>query len=257
MEFVRHHGRETAYRLADRGSGGPAVVFVHGSGASHAVWRAQFRLADEFRVAAVDLSGHGDSDDVDADPGFTTLSAYTDDALAVAEAVDADALVGHSLGGAVALHAAVERGYQPAALGLVGTGARLAVLEDLRVWLAEDFDRAVEFLHTPGRLFHDPAEEELTASREAMRACGRATVERDFLTSHRFDVRDRLDAVTAPALAVTGEHDPLTPPRYHEYLTAELPDCGYETVADAAHMSMLERSERFNDLLASFLAERL
>jgi len=255
MERRHHHGRETAYRLADRGAAGPTVLLVHGSGGSHEAWRGQFRLGDEFAVAALDLSGHGESDDVDADPGFTTLSAYADDVLAVADAVDADALVGHSLGGAVALHAVIERDWEPSALGLVGTGARLAVLEDLRVWLADDFDRAVEFLHDPGRLFFDPSGAELAASREAMQACGRATVERDFLTCHRFDVRDELDAVTPPALAVTGEYDPLTPPRYHEYLAAELPDCRFDAVPDAAHMSMLERPERFNDLLGSFLGE--
>ena len=58
---------------------------------------------DRFPVAALDLSGHGESDDVDAEPGYTALSAYVDDVLAVAEAVDADVLVGNSLGGAVLL----------------------------------------------------------------------------------------------------------------------------------------------------------
>ncbi len=62
---VDHHGRETAYRYRDAGGEGPTLLCVHGSGGAHGVWRGQFRLADDYPVAALDLSGHGDSDDVD------------------------------------------------------------------------------------------------------------------------------------------------------------------------------------------------
>jgi len=256
METVTHHGRETAYERSDRGGAGTPVLFVHGSGGTREVWKGQFRLSDERPVAAVDLSGHGGSDDVDAAPGWSTLSAYASDVLAVADAVDAGVLAGNSLGGAVVLHAVLERDADPEALVLAGTGAKLGVLEDLLAWLADDFERALEFLHGPDRLFHDPDEAVAATSRAAMEAAGRPVVERDFRTSHRFDVRDRLDGVEVPALALTGEHDQLTPPWYHEYLAAELPDAGWTTLDDAAHLSMLERPAAFNDAVSAFLDER-
>lgn len=256
MDTITHHGRETAYRLSDRGGDGTPVLFVHGSGGSHSVWKGQFRLSDERPVAALDLSGHGESDDVDAAPGWSALSAYADDVLAVADAVDAGVLAGNSLGGAVVLHAAIERDADPEALLLIGTGARLAVLEDLLEWLDADFQRALEFLHGRDCLFHDPDEKLADLSRTAMHEAGQAVVARDFRSCHTFDVRDRLDAVGAPALALTGEHDRLTPPWYHDFLADELPDGEWTTVDDAAHLSMLERPAAFNETVSGFLDER-
>ena len=253
MDRVTHHGRETAYRRSDRGGDGASLLFVHGSGGSHGVWKSQFRLGTDRPVVALDLSGHGESDDVGAEPGYETLSAYVDDVLAVARETGARVLVGHSLGGAVALTAAVERELPLNGLVLTGTGARLAVLDDLLSWLDDDFDRAVEFLHAPDRLFHDPDDRLLDLSHEAMSDAGREVVRRDFRTAHAFDARDSLDEVTAPSLAVVGEYDRLTPPWYHESLAAEMPNCEMVAVGDAAHLAMLEHPEAFNDALSGFL----
>ena len=253
MEFVRHDGRRTAYRRSDRGGDGTPLLLVHGSGGTGAVWRAQARLADRRPVVALDLSGHGDSEDVGTPAGPDTLAAYADDVAAVAEATGARVLGGNSLGGAVALHLALEDRLPLDALVLVGTGAKLAVREDLRGWLADDFDRAVAFLHEPGRLLAGDDPRLRAASTDAMQAVGRRVTERDFLTSHAFDVRDRLDEVGVPALALTGEADALTPPKYHAYLAEHLPAGRYTTIDDAAHLSMLERPAAFNAALTSFL----
>lgn len=255
MERVSHHGRKTAYHMSDRGGAGPRILFIHGSGSTHRIWKSQFRLSDEFPLAALDLGGHGRSEDFDATPGWSTLSAYADEVLAVAESCNAEILIGNSLGGAVVQHIAIERDVTFDGFVLVGTGARLAVLEDLRVWLESDFDRAVEFLHGSGRLFHEADDELVELSKSAMRDCGQSVVRRDFLTCHSFDVRDQVASITAPTLAVTGEHDQLTPPWFHEFLADELPDCANTEIAEAAHLSMLEQPDAFNDLLEDFLVD--
>ncbi len=78
--------------------GGPGLVFVHG-GAAHAHWwthvAAQF--AGNFRIAALDLSGHGDSDRRDR----YSLEKWTDEVIAVADAADMAGppiVIGHSMG---------------------------------------------------------------------------------------------------------------------------------------------------------------
>ena len=256
METVTHHGRTTAYRLARPDAAGPTALYVHGSGASHAVWAAQYGPDGPTHPAvAVDLSGHGESEDVDTEAGPATLDAYADDVLAVARTTGADVLIGNSLGGAVVQHVLLERKWVPAAAVLAGSGAKLAVRDDLREWLTADFDRAVEFLHGVGRLFQHPTERMRERSVAEMRATGQAVTARDYLTCHRFDVRDRVSDIDVPVLAVVGEEDHLTPVAYHEFFAEELPNCTLSVIPDAAHLAMVERPAAFNEAVAAFLAD--
>lgn len=254
MRTVSHHGRTTAYRTFDRGGDGHTMLAVHGSGGSHRVWTPQSRVSADHPLVALDLSGHGESDDVSAQPGYETLSAYVDDVVAVAEAVDADVLLGNSLGGAVVLTALVERDLDASGVVLAGVGCRLPVLADLLEWVSSDFPRAVEFLHRPDRLFHDADEDALEVSRAALREAGQATLDRDLRTAHAVDLRGRLSDVETPALAVVGEYDRLTPPHFHEELREELPNCEMVVIDDAAHLTMLEAPAAFNDALEEFLS---
>ncbi len=254
METVTHHGRATAYRRTDFGEGDP-VVYVHGSGGTHEIWVRQYGNRSGRPAVAVDLSGHGESDDVDTPAGPETLDAYADDVVAVARETGATALVGNSLGGAVVQQVALAGDFDPEALVLCGTGAKLGVAEELQRRLAGDFDAAIEMLHGEDMLFHDADPQAIADSEATMRGVGRAVTERDFLTCDAFDVRDRLGDIAVPSLAITGEHDRLTPVSFHEYLAEHLPDCETAVVEDAAHLSMLERGEAWNEAVDGFLAD--
>lgn len=254
METVTHDGRSTAYRRPGGGDGG--VLYVHGSGATHRIWVHQYGRSGA-AAAALDLSGHGRSGDLPADvEPEGVLEAYAADVLAVARETGARVLAGNSLGGAIVLWIALEREFDPAGLVLCGTGAKLSVHPDLLEWLASDFERALEELHRPGLLFHDPDPEIAERTAEAMRETGPEVTERDFRACDAFDVRDRLGEIDAPALAICGEHDGLTPPEYHEYLADHIPDCEFVELAGAAHLPMIERPEAFNGAVDGFV-ERL
>jgi pimeloyl-ACP methyl ester carboxylesterase len=86
------------------------LLFVHGGGANAHWWtHVAARFADEFRVVAIDLSGHGDSDHRD---GYQ-LEQWTDEVVAVAAASGIDGppvVVGHSLGGFVTIATAARHG---------------------------------------------------------------------------------------------------------------------------------------------------
>jgi pimeloyl-ACP methyl ester carboxylesterase len=254
METVTHDGRETAYRWTSFGEGTP-LVYVHGSGGSHRIWAAQYGPNGVGPAAAVDLSGHGDSDDVDTAPGEPTLGAYADDVRAVARETGARVVVGNSMGGAVAMWIALERDLPLDALVLCGTGAKLGVADDLLAALSSSFDDALAALHEPGMLYHEPVEALVEGSREQHLATGRRVTERDYRTCDAFDVRHRLHEIEVPGLAITGERDGLTPPRFHEYLSEELPDCEVELLPDAAHLSMQERPAAWNDAVRGFLRD--
>ena len=253
MKRVSHHGRGTTYRRSARTDEGPGLLCVHGSGGNAGVWKSQSRLADRTPVTAMELSDHGESGSLTAGAGYEALSGYADDVVAVAEATGDRVLCGNSLGAAVAMLVALDRDIDLDGLVLAGAGARLPVLDDLLVWLQSDFDRAVEFLHGPDRLFHDPDDELVEISEAAMRETGQAVTARDFRTCHEFDVRERLDEIDVPTLAVVGEHDQLTPPHYHEALSEGIPYCEVAVLDDAAHLAMLEQPTAFNSAVESFL----
>ncbi len=254
MQTVRHDGRETAFRRTDLGQGKP-VVYVHGSGGTHKVWVKQYGSHTIDRPAvALDLSGHGKSEDIDTEPGLETITAYADDVCAVVRAVDGGVVVGNSLGGAVGLWLALEEDVAIDGLVLCGTGAKLGVNDGLLELLASDLDGSTELLHGTDMLFHDADGDIESVSKEAMRAVGLDVLRRDFLSCDAFDVRDRLGEISIPCLAITGEHDRLTPVRFHEYLAENIPNCQQVTVPDAAHLSMLEQPERWNDTVRSFVS---
>lgn len=255
METVQHDGRTTAYRRTDFGDG-PTACYVHGAGGSHDVWVHQYGDRDGPPAVALDLSGHGDSTDLDVQAGIETLDAYADDVVAVCEETDATVLCGNSMGGAVSLWVALERDLDVEALVLADTGAKLGVGDGFLEALERNFESAVASMHVPDTLFHDPDDDLVEVTRRGFLGTGRAVTLRDFRTCDAFDVRDRLDDVDVPTLAICGEHDPLTPPRFSEYLRDELPDCEYVEFVDAAHLPMLEWPERFNRTVREFLASQ-
>lgn len=101
-EQVEVDGRRVHY-LAWGAPGGRGLVFVHGGGANAHWWtHVAAHFAADFRVLAVDLSGHGDSEHRDA----YRFEDWTDEVIAVAEAggiVGRPVVVGHSMGGFVTI----------------------------------------------------------------------------------------------------------------------------------------------------------
>ena len=100
--FVTVNGASIHYVAWGR-PGRRGLVFVHG-GAAHAHWWTHIAatFANDFRVVAIDLSGHGDSDHR---PRYN-LRQWTDEVTAVATAADIDGpcvIVGHSMGGMVTI----------------------------------------------------------------------------------------------------------------------------------------------------------
>jgi pimeloyl-ACP methyl ester carboxylesterase len=90
---------------------GGGLVFVHGGGGAHAHWRTHVAaaFASEFRVAAIDLSGHGDS----GHRGRYVPEQWADEVVAVAGDAGIDGppvVIGHSMGGFVTIVTAARHG---------------------------------------------------------------------------------------------------------------------------------------------------
>ena len=209
------------------------------------------RIAPRRRVLAPDLPGHGQSDRWH--PADDVSIAMYRDAVGTVCArlkIPRVILVGHSMGAQVALSAAATWPERVAGLVLVASGARLPVSPDVyrhiasadwAEWLAQlSFSPA-----TPREIVERWAGISQTAEPEITRA--------DFRAVERFDGRDLLGRVRAPALIVGGEDDLLAPPQ----LAKELGRIAGSTVVllpQAGHALALERPDAFHDTLDPFLA---
>ncbi len=151
-------------------------------------------------------------------------------------------LVGHSLGGAIALevcHIAALR-TQLVGLVLVATGARLRVSPSRLRAIDAAAVEGVPFVPGPaawGAVAH-PGSAEAIAAIEA--STPPAVTRADWRAADAFDRIGRLEPLGAPARVFVGSADALTPPKYAEYLASTLA-CEAEIVPGAGHMLPFER----------------
>ncbi|MCS6937108.1 MAG: alpha/beta hydrolase [Candidatus Bipolaricaulota bacterium] len=237
---------------ARAGEGVPALVFVHGAGADHTLWGDQLKtLSGEFTVAAIDLNGHGRSPRR-ADVG---IPSYVEDVRALCEALGLPiVLVGHSMGGAVALTLALAPPTNLKALALVGTGAKLKVHPHLLDRCRNDFAGALDLIATWA--FAPQAPEELRQrSKTQMERNGAETLLRDFSSCNEFDVLGRLHEIRLPTLVLCGRDDQLTPPKYSEFLQKNIPHARLVLIERAGHMPMLEQPQALAEALRAFCIE--
>ena len=226
-----------------RPSGAFAFVFVHGAGADASRFGPLLALVPG--AVAVDLPGHGSA----GGEGRTTIEGPDGYAESVAalirrEGYERPIMVGHSMGGAIALAVALAEPDLLGGIGLVGSGARLRVHPDILAALAERRvpDGLATWMFAPGA-----ARELLDGEVRALDASAAAGVlHGDFAACDAFDAEDRVGALRLPAAAVVGSQDKMTPPRLSERLIARWGDpAAIEgTVVDGAgHYVQLERPE--------------
>jgi pimeloyl-ACP methyl ester carboxylesterase len=210
---------------------GPPIVFVHGMGTSATTWeRCMDRLADRFTVIAVDLLGHGGSPVPDDPTEYTRDRALADLDDVLAD-LDAPAvLVGHSLGGYLALaHAATRPGVA----------------------------RAIVVLNTgPG--FRDPAKREEWNERSRRNAHRFGVPEQVTTMNLQEDsvVMDRLAEIVTPTLVLAGGDDRPEYTGSGQYLERKMPDA-HLVVVDGGGHSMHEDTHvtEVAEAIADFISQ--
>jgi pimeloyl-ACP methyl ester carboxylesterase len=228
------------------------VVLIHGAGGSHLYWPSEIRRLQGFRIFAPDLPGHGKS----AGRGQQSIETYakiiTDwlESLGLRRA----AFIGHSMGAGIALELALRYPEHVIGLGLIGAGARLRVSPEILADAASPttFHRAVEII--TGASFSQFAEArlvELAATR--MAETRPAVFYGDFLACDQFDVNGEIQQIHQPVLVVCGAEDRLTPLRYSEFLSKQIPNAQLEVIPQAGHMVMLEQPDTVAAMLSRFL----
>jgi len=273
LRTIRIHGHDVGYRMAGEG---PTILLIHGIAGSSTTWRAVMpALAEHYTVVAPDLLGHGHS----AKPrGDYSLGAYASgirDLLAVL-GHERVTLVGHSLGGGVAMQFAYQFPEWAQRLVLVASGG-----------LGKEVSPLLKAVTLPGAeyvlplLFHPRIRETgewpgTVARRVGWRPSDTlAEVWRSYTTltdrhgqmafihtvrsvidiaGQRVSAHDRLYLAEAvPTLIVWGDRDRIIPVA-HAYRAAEaIPGARLEILEGAGHFLPWRDADRFLAVLEDFL----
>ena len=261
------------------GEGTPAIMLLHGFGASVYSWREVMNpLAEDGRVVAFDRPAFGLTErPLPDEPSWPGYNPYTGEAqvrmtvglmdqLDIAQAV----LVGNSAGGTVAAQTALAYPDRVRALILVdaaiytGGGSpswvrpllntpqmrRLGPLiaRGIRSW-GRDFGRSA--WHDPGRIPSDYWEhyERPLQAEHWDRALWLLT-----RSSRPSGVADRLSELTMPTLVITGDDDQIVPTAQSVRLAEELPNAELVVIAECGHVPQEECPGPWLEAVAAFLA---
>lgn len=240
----------------------PILALVHGWGMNARVFDALAALlADNFEVRALDLPGHGGR----AALAENTMQGWADDLAR--QLPDKATLLGWSLGGQVAMRAALDHPHKIARLVLLASTPRFVAAEDWPRGMApaelQDFGAALladpqatllRFLslQTRGMSGQKAMLQQLrqmllgapAASREAL--AGGLAILRDT------DLRAELPLLTQPALILHGALDTLTPPAAGAWLAEALPHAQHIEFSRAAHAPHLSHGKEVAAAIGCF-----
>jgi pimeloyl-ACP methyl ester carboxylesterase len=268
------HGHRFSYR---RAGNGPLLVLLHGIAGSSATWDDVIpRLTGRHTVIAPDLLGHGDSS---KPRGDYSLGAYANGIRDLLGALGEErgTIVGHSLGGGVALQFAYQFPERCERLVLVSSGGlgrelhpllRAAALPGAEVvlpWLCVAGRRSVGTVaHVLGRIglrasadleeiWRNFVSLEEPDARQAFLHTVRGIID---LGGQRVSATDRLYLASAlPTLIVWGERDPLIPVRHAHDAHARIQGSRLEIFPTAGHFPYRDDPQRFAAVLLEFLQE--
>ena len=235
-------------------SSNPPIVLIHGAGGSHLSWPPEFRRLVGYNVYAIDLPGHGKSDS----HGEQTITAYADQVLTWMEALNLYRVfvIGHSMGGAIAMSIAVNAPARVVGLGLLGIGIPLEVHKDILENLSNPMMVPAALNRLKALSFGtgvNPRLVELVSKRLAETRI--SVLQGDFLACIRYNMMDVIEMIDQPVILITGAKDRIVPLRHVQLLSKKIKGTELVVIPDAGHMVMLEHPTEVVERLMKFLQQ--
>jgi pimeloyl-ACP methyl ester carboxylesterase len=277
LHSVTLHGNRVAYR--DEGdSGAEPLLLIHGVAGCSGAWGPLIgHLSQKYRVIAPDLLGHGDSDKPRTDYSLGAFAVLLRDFLDMLD-ISSATLVGHSLGGGIALQFVHQHREYCRRLVLVNSGGLGAdVSMPLRVLSAPGAEVLLSLISSRPALYFGwtlwpkittrPMESSRAQERrEKYSALADPEVRQAFLRTLRSVVDIHGQTVSAldklphlvgqmPTLLVAGAQDRVIPPAHAHDAHAVLPGSRLEVLPDAGHHPQLDCPEALAELIDQFVAE--
>lgn len=230
----------------------PPLIFIHGAGGNYLSWPAHIRRIQGPTIYALELNGHGRS----KGDGRSTIQEHVWDVLQFMDSLEIKqaVLIGHSMGGAIALTLALEDQARIDKLILIGTGAKLRVAPELLQAASkpETFSKAVDLIIDIS--FNKNADERVKElTRRHMLGTNPKTLHADLLACDSFNVVDSISRLSVPTLILCGEKDRMTPVKFSQTLHEKIPGSRLELIPNAGHFLMQEKEDELIKLLGSFL----
>jgi len=271
---IELHGRRAVYRIA---GGGPPVVLIHGMLNSSSHWQSvALELARDHTVLAPDLIGHGDSAAPRGDYSLGAHAASIRDLMA-AIGIDRASIVGHSLGGGVAMQFFYQFPQRVERLVLVSSGGlghevspllRTAALPGVAPLLALTIQpRLIAAIGAAGRRMRERAlgaGVHVQAIARALRPLENGDARLAFLNTlrsvidvhgQRVSATDRLYLLESmPTMIVWGERDNTIPLEHGVRAHEAIPHSVFRTLPRAAHFPHLEDPDGLSRVLREFIA---
>lgn len=243
---------------------GPALLLLHSFLCSGAMWKEQVStLAEQFRVITVDLRGHGESTGADQP---LTLYDLVDDILALLdkEKIPAAIWAGLSIGGMIALRAALQAPERVTALVLMDTHAGperplkkiryRAMVTAARIFGVKPLIPQVNQLMF-GHNTLIQKEELVQEWAPRFAAVPISTISNTVAAlCERDDLRPRLGDIRQPTLVIVGEEDKSLPPPYSIEIAKGIAQAQLRIISRAGHLSALEQPEAVTAQMSDFLA---
>jgi pimeloyl-ACP methyl ester carboxylesterase len=164
-------------------------------------------------------------------------------------------IVGHSVGGGVGIeHALVSPSKRLKGLVLLATGARLRV-HPMILQLFDQVAEAGALPPLPPGLFQRDADPELLAeTSKYLSLTPFDSAGADWRAADGFDRMDDVKQIQVPALIIAGTEDRFTPPKYAEYLAANIDDNEIHVIQGAGHMLFIERVPEVSEAIEEFMS---
>ena len=247
--------------VASLGDNGDNMILLHGFGGDLNSWIFnQSDLATQFRVHSIDLPGHGKST-LEVDSGSVPDLAAAVEAFKASERIKKTHLVGHSLGGAIALFMASNHPEQVASVTLVcpaslGSGINLDFIDG---FIAADRRKAMKavlsyLFANPSAVLGRMIEDSLKYKRLDGVPAALGTIRNSNFTNNgqSAEMREKLASLKVPAQVLWGTEDKIIPPAHMKDLPKNVET---HLIEGAGHMPHMEQSTNVNRLIADFAAK--
>jgi pimeloyl-ACP methyl ester carboxylesterase len=163
-------------------------------------------------------------------------------------------VVGHSLGGAVAIEHALRAPPRLKGIVLLATGARLRVHPMILKLFEQVKASGQQIPPLPPGLYEQNADPTLVEKASKDRELTPIdTGGEDWRAANSFDRMSDLGNIRVPALIVAGTNDALTPAKYAEFMAAGIPDNELHVIEGAGHMLVMERTGEISGWITGFV----